>query len=58
MMDLELNQPEMYESLTNGDCFAKPKFNFEEFQLQAEQSMLAPSDAFKPVSEDEEDGEF
>ena len=44
----------MYESLTNGDCFAKPKFNYEEFkQQQVEEAVLAPSDAFKPLEEDE-----
>ena len=52
----------MYNSLNNGDCFQKPKFDYKTYMTEAlMQPIQAPDDVFKPKitskdsSEDDDD---
>ena len=46
----------MYDSLNNGQCFQKPRFNYKEYIKAALISPIkAPADAFKPHSFESDD---
>jgi len=47
---------DMYESLTNGECFSQPKFEYSQYEkIKNESAMVAPNDAFKPLRDSDDD---
>ena len=48
---------EMYDSLQNGDCFQKPKFDYRTYNRDRRSvPIVAPSDIFKPLEDEESKG--